>query len=195
MGFVGGRQGNLSTVCPGNSFRCPIVVIVVYVRPVRLASFRILRLKSCRHVDAIFLKFFIGKFLRFRRWNGCHRHMLADRYPSGLMYDLDRSLRRFLFQTVVGSGAVAGFPPLEAEPVIESRLPLPVFAIRRGRFDTTVDCRSWALGVPGAAGLLSPEVEAAALDVPLEARNVLLTDTALNVAGFLTVDDVPACPL
>lgn len=48
------------------------------------------------------------------------------------------------------------------------------------------------LGVPGAAGLLSPGFEAAVLDPPLDARNVLLTDTALNVVVFFMLDDVLA---
>lgn len=108
---------------------------------------------------------------------------------------MGKDLRRFLFQTVLGSGAVAGLPPLAAKRGIESRLPLPVLAMRRGRFEAAADWGGWALGVPGAAGLLSPGFEAVAPGPAFEARNVLLTDTALNVAGFLTVDDVRAWSL
>lgn len=104
-------------------------------------------------------------------------------------------LRRFLFQTVLGSGTDAGLPPLAEKRGRESRLPLPVFAMRRGRFAATADPVSRTPGVPGAAGLLSPAFEAGVSDPLLDARNVLLTDTALNVAGRLTVEDVLACPL
>lgn len=96
-----------------------------------------------------------------------------------------------MFHTALGSGADAGFPPFTPDDRgPESRVPLPVFATNRGLdADGVAD--------PGG-GVLEPDfdlsltfevlVGVAALD----ARKVLLTETALKVAGFLTDDDVRA---
>ena len=97
-------------------------------------------------------------------------------------------IRLFLFHTALASGAEAGFPPFAPDnrgP--ESRVPLPVFATNRG-----LD----ADGVPEpGGGVLEPDFDLSLTFVVLEgiaaldARKVLLTETALKVAGFLT-DDV-----
>lgn len=96
-------------------------------------------------------------------------------------------LRLFLFQTALASGADAGFPPLTRDDNLDPA-PGAVFAISRG-FEL--------LGVeaPGGGVLelgreMSPAFAVAPGVVTLDARNFLLTDTALNVAGFLI--DEPA---
>lgn len=86
----------------------------------------------------------------------------------------------------------AGLAPLEAEEKRgdESRA-VPDLATSRG-FDATNEAEPGG-GVPVlgfSAGLLA-ELGAAAL----EARNVLLTETALKVAGFLANEAVLAWPL
>lgn len=72
-----------------------------------------------------------------------------------------------------------------------SRKPLPVFATNRGRNVVEV----------GPAGVLVAVKEIFSpifgVDVPdtLAARKVLLTDTDLNDASFLTLESVRRCPL
>lgn len=95
------------------------------------------------------------------------------------------SSRRFLFQTTLGSGAVAGFPPLTAEENrgAESRAPLPVFATSRGRETESVADPGGGVLVPVVG--FSPALETVLPGAALAAKNVLFTETALNVAGFL----------
>lgn len=109
------------------------------------------------------------------------------------MFDRRANIRRFLFQTTLGSGAVGGFPPFAPDARgSEFPVPLPVLAISRGRDADKV--------AEPVGGVLDP---ADGLSVPLDAgfaealaaRKVLLTDTALNVAGFLTDEAVRPCPL
>ena len=94
-----------------------------------------------------------------------------------------------MFHTALASGAPPAFPPLAAveERGPASRSTLPDFATSRG------------LGVEFAEGPavvvaeplpdFSPSFDGAAGTVPLAARNVLLTETGLNEANFLTVVD------
>lgn len=100
-------------------------------------------------------------------------------------------IRRFLFQTAFASGALPGFPPFTPPEKRgdESRVLLPVFAIRRGlEEDKVADVVG---GVLEPAGCFSAALVAALLAVAFAARNVLLTETALK-AGFLAVE--PARP-
>jgi hypothetical protein len=98
------------------------------------------------------------------------------------------NLRLFLFHTALGSGADGGFPPFVSD---DSRGPepcVPVFAISRG-FDASADDPGGGVPVPTRGLSLGLAV---ALDgLALDARKVLLTDTALNVAGFFTDADRP----
>jgi len=96
-------------------------------------------------------------------------------------------LRRFLFQTAFGSGAVAGRPPLTANLGMESRLPVPVFAISRGLVVEKVDVDVCAVRLAIVEGL-SPILAVEGLEAPFADRKVLLTETALKVVGFLTED-------
>jgi hypothetical protein len=72
--------------------------------------------------------------------------------------------------------------------VPELPTPLPVLATRRGREESVAE--------PDGGGVLEPPLDlSTTLLVELggfafEARKVLLTDTALNVAGFLTEEAV-----
>lgn len=99
-------------------------------------------------------------------------------------------VRLFLFHTALGSGAEAGFPPFTPDnrgP--ESRAPLPIFATNRGLGADSVAEPWWG-------GVLEPVFDLSATFVvligvaALDARKVLLTETALKVAGFLTDDPV-----
>lgn len=100
-------------------------------------------------------------------------------------------IRLFLFHTAFASGAAPAFPPFGVVAVrgAESRRPLPDFATSRG------------LGVEDVRGAAGSEVEPVAPlspsftgVAPLAARKVLLTDTALKVVGFLTVEVVRKWP-
>jgi len=99
-------------------------------------------------------------------------------------------VRRFLFHTTFGSGAAAGRLPFPPAPVLanEPPSPLPDLATNLGRADGAA--ADWTAASPlGVAGL-SPTLIGATVAVPLAARNVLLTDTDLKLAGFLTADEV-----
>lgn len=108
---------------------------------------------------------------------------------------VQHDLRRFLFHTAFPSGATPDFPLATDENLgTESRMPLPVFATSLGFEADSAD-------PPGSDELsawpedaLSPILDATVPAAPLAARKVLLTETALKVAGFLTVDDVLPCP-
>lgn len=104
-------------------------------------------------------------------------------------------IRRFLFQTTLGSGAEGGFPPLTTDENrgAASRIPAPAFATNRGRdADKVVDPGG---GVLEPVAGLSLVLETVLLGLAFDARNVLLTETALNVAGFLAEDAVRPWPL
>ena len=98
---------------------------------------------------------------------------------------------RFLFQTTLGSGAAAGFPPLAFEYRGTEPLPLPVFATRRGRADKVAEPGG---GVELETGLSVGLVEMEPA-LALDAKKFLLTESALNVAGFLTEEAVRPCDL
>lgn len=118
---------------------------------------------------------------------------------SGLLVRRDNDIqgflkidtRLFLFHTTFGSGADAGFPPLASD----ARGPawVPVFAIRRG-FDAVSEDDPGG-GVPVPARGLSVGFAVPLEGDALDARNVLLTETALKVAGFLTDDAERLWPL
>jgi hypothetical protein len=98
-----------------------------------------------------------------------------------------------LFQTAFGSGAAAGFPPFASD---ENRgdevpVPLPDFATNRGR-DTDRVAEPVGGVLEPAAGLSLVLDET--LGFALEARNVLLTETALKVVGFLAEEPVRLMP-
>lgn len=98
------------------------------------------------------------------------------------------NLRLFLFQTAPGSGVEAGLAPLTTDENlgVESLVPVPVLATRRGRDDDNALDPGGGVFEPVAG--LSIGLAATPLGLPFEARNVLFTDTALKVAGFLTVE-------
>lgn len=107
---------------------------------------------------------------------------------SAFQYILCYHVRRFLFQTAFGSGTDPVLPPfMAAKRGIESRA-APVLATSRGRdADRAAD--------PGG-GVLDPPIgrsigfEATLELLALAARKVLLTETALKVAGFLAAEPV-----
>jgi hypothetical protein len=72
-------------------------------------------------------------------------------------------------------------------------LPLPVFATSLGRDAESVDVAVCDVDNPELAMVFSPTFIVVPVDGRL-ARKVLLTETALKVAGFLTVEDVLICP-
>lgn len=72
-------------------------------------------------------------------------------------------------------------------------MPLPVFATRRGRDADNV--AEPGGGVPEPLLTLSPVLVVLLGAAALDARKVLLTDTALKAAGFLMVDPVRPCVL
>lgn len=90
-----------------------------------------------------------------------------------------------MFHTALASGATAGFPPLAAENRGTEPLPLPVFAISRGRADRVAEPGGGVLELELGLSLGFGETE---VTPDLAARKVLLTETALKVAGFLTED-------
>jgi len=65
----------------------------------------------------------------------------------------------------------------------------------RGRLDKKPEEFSGELDMPDAAEFLSLDLAAAVEPPALDARKVLLTETALKVVGFLTVDEVLSWPL
>jgi len=101
-------------------------------------------------------------------------------------------LRLFLFQTTLGSGACADFPPFTPAAALVTKPP-PDLATRRGRelAGVAVPCADVRL-VPGVG--LSADFAAPTAAAPFDARKVLLTDTDLKVVGFLTVEDVRVWP-
>lgn len=101
-----------------------------------------------------------------------------------------QNVRRFLFHTTLASGAAGGFPPLvvEAKRGTASRAPLPVFATRRGRDTDRVADPVGGVLEPGVC--LSVGFDEAVLAAAFDARNVLLTETDLKVAGFLAEEPV-----
>lgn len=105
------------------------------------------------------------------------------------------NVRRFLFQTTLGSGAAPGFPPFAPAEKRgdESRVLLPVFAISRGRDVDRVAALVGGVLEPTAG--LSVVLAEALLTDALAARKVLLTETDLKVAGFLADEPVRAYPL
>lgn len=138
-------------------------------------------------MDAILLELLIGIYL----WLGCYgaSQQISSCDDRGVI-----SVRRLRFHTTLGSGAVAGFPPLAADEDLgsESRVALPVLAIKRGREAARVPAPGGGVFVPTP---FSP-IPGDGLVVPdLAARNFLLTETALKVAGFLTVEPARRCPL
>lgn len=70
---------------------------------------------------------------------------------------------------------------------------LPVLAISRGREEDRV--AELVGGVLEPAGCFSATLAEALLAAAFVARKVLLTETDLNVAGFLTVEPARPCPL
>lgn len=70
----------------------------------------------------------------------------------------------------------------------ESLEPLPVLATNRGR--DTDNAAEFGGGVLEPAVGLSLVLEKAPVGFAFDARNVLLTETALKVAGFLTAEPV-----
>lgn len=100
-------------------------------------------------------------------------------------------LRLFLFHTAFGSGAAAGFPPFASDENrgVEVPVPLPDFATKRGRdMDKVAEPVGGVLEPVAGLSLVLDET----LGFALAARKVLLTETALNVAGLFAED--PARP-
>lgn len=104
-----------------------------------------------------------------------------------------KHVRLFLFHTALASGAA---PDLLPEPVaaaleVDIKL-LPDFATSRG-FDIRV-ADAVAELVAELPAPLSPDLGGVGPVAPFAARKVLLTDTALNDIGFLTVEEVRTWP-
>lgn len=102
------------------------------------------------------------------------------------------NVRLFLFHTTFGSGADASFPPLTSEELRGPEPWAPVFATRRGLAVKVADPGGGVLDIGRDLSVIfAVEMGAAAF----EARNVLLTLTALKVAGFLGAEEFRPCPL
>ncbi len=93
------------------------------------------------------------------------------------------SLRLLRFHTVLGSGAVAGFPLLLSVLVEPPKL-LPDLATS---FRREADIVGVGCGVVDAEPVESGRDEE--FEAALEARNVRFTETDLKLWGFLTVDE------
>jgi hypothetical protein len=104
-----------------------------------------------------------------------------------LCREMDGGIRRFLFQTAFGSGAAAGRPPFMPNLGIESLLPVPVFAMSRGLVADRLKVEACVTRLAIVEGF-SPTLGTEGIDTPFVARKVLLTETALKVAGFLAED-------
>lgn len=103
-------------------------------------------------------------------------------------------LRLFLFHTTLGSGAAAGFPPFVSDENlgVELPVPLPDFATKRGRdMDKVAEPVGGVLEPAAGLSLVLDET----FGFALEARKVLLTETALNVAGFFVEAPARIWPL
>src|SRR5688500_3735348 len=130
---------------------------------------------ECRRV-AIWMPYFFSSssVSFFGSGAGVAEHVMSVTRPRGLGDSLQLagkdSLRRFLFQTAFGSGAAAGRPPFTANLGIESRLPVPVFAISRGRLADRLEVEVCAVR-PVMVVLLSPILDREGLDDPFAARN------------------------
>lgn len=114
---------------------------------------------------------------------------MRGHYRQGNCGGGEGDLRRFLFHTAAPSGA--GRPVWDSEDLEASRKPLAALATSLGFGVVEV------LGGAAEAtevGALSPTLGAFAFDVTLDARKVLLTETDLKVAGFLT-EEVLEWPL
>lgn len=100
-----------------------------------------------------------------------------------------------MFQTALGSGAPAAFPPAPVDPLLPSR-ETPSFATSRGRAADEAPLADCGVERDEAEEGLSRDldVEPAAAGALLP-RKVLLTDTDLKVAGFLMADEVLLCAL
>lgn len=99
-------------------------------------------------------------------------------------------LRRFLFHTALASGVDPIFPPFAAAEVrgAESLRPEPVFATRRGLGADKVKGAAGSAAEPATP--FSPGFAVTVPVAPLAAKKVLLTETALNDFGLLTVEAV-----
>jgi len=106
-----------------------------------------------------------------------------------LQRDVYTGLRLFLFHTALASGAPPALPPFAVadERGPASRRTLPDFATSRG---LGVELAEGPAGVEAdPVTTFSPSFDGAAGVAPLEARNVLLTETGLKEANFFTVVD------
>ena len=83
---------------------------------------------------------------------------------------------------------MAGFPTL-------NDVPAPVLATSLGREPHNIDGPDWDDVVMIPEGFSLCFVTVAPFPDDLDARNVLLTDTALKLVGFLMADTVRAWPL
>jgi hypothetical protein len=101
------------------------------------------------------------------------------------------NLRLFLFQTAFGSGAAPLVPFTPAEDL--ATRPEPDLATKRGRAAVRDMVPAGDARVDEAVDL-SATFEGALVEAPLAARKVLLTETGLNEAGFLTDEEVRPWP-
>lgn len=102
-------------------------------------------------------------------------------------------VRLFLFHTALASGAAPDLLPAPVAAALEVDIKLlPDFATSRG-FDTRVADAVEEL-VVALPVTLSPDFDGMGPAAPFAARKVLLTDTALNDIGFLTVEEVRTWP-
>lgn len=181
--LIGVWQSRFGAVAPCDGFRRPVFIVVFDISPFVL-SLSIIVIQATSHMNSVFLQLFIRKLFRL----GCCT--LLVRLMAGFYQNLDCHwvyVRRFLFQTTFGSGVVAGLPFMPVENLgNESLLPLPVLAIKRGRDADSIDD-------PGGGVLELPVGRSTAFEetpelFAFEARKVLLTDTALKVAGLLAAE-------
>lgn len=102
-------------------------------------------------------------------------------------------VRLFLFHTTLASGAEPDLLPAPVAAALDVEIKLlPDFATSRG-FDTSV-ADAVAELVVALPAPLSPGFDGVGPAAPFAARKVLLTDTALNDIGFLTVEEVRTWP-
>lgn len=180
------RMGELGlcAVSPCNGFGCPVVIVVINVCPLVLALC-VFFIQATSHVNTVFFELFVCKLFGLRCYCSVSVLVLSRKCMRNAAETVD--VRRFLFQTAFASGA-PGLLPLTAKRGSESLLPLPALATRRGREADSADGPGGGVFEPPMGRSVTfegmPELFA------LAARKVLLTETALKVAGFLAAEPV-----
>lgn len=126
-------ESDLRAVRPFDSFGCPVILVIIDVRPFRFGPATIFLDSRC-HVDTILLfQFLVGQMLRGSRLDSYSGMNVLVVTQYGTL-SIEMNIRRFLFQTWLGSGPdPLGFAPPGPVLESESRIPAVVFATKRGR--------------------------------------------------------------